>query len=272
MSTDVVPSSRTGGGTLRRTLTIQGRVIHALLLRELITRFGRRNLGVLWLVAEPMMFTVGVAAMWSAVGLNKSSRLPIVAFAVTGYSSVLLWRNVTSYCVRAIPQNFNLMFHRNVRALDVFLARIVLECGGATASFVLLCLLFTLAGWMSMPSDPMLVLAGWLMLMWFSAALALTIGAASGFSELIVRIWLPIAYLLWPLSGAAFMVSALPQDMQNFVLLLPMVHGVEWVRDGFFGDIVTTRYDVSYMAWSSLLLTFLGMLLVRIAGRTVDEE
>ena len=50
---------------------IQRRVLHALLMREIITRFGRENLGVLWLVAEPMLFTLGVATLWTAAGLHR---------------------------------------------------------------------------------------------------------------------------------------------------------------------------------------------------------
>src|SRR5258707_12851703 len=93
---------------LRHSLSIQRRVIHALLMREVITRFGRENLGVLWLIAEPMTFTLGVSALWSAAGMNHGSSLPIVAFAITWYSSVLIWRNTASKCNSAIHKNLNL--------------------------------------------------------------------------------------------------------------------------------------------------------------------
>ena len=61
-------------------------------------------------------------------------------------------------------------------------------------------------------------------------------------------LWHPAAYLLFPLSGAAFMVDWLPTGMQKFVLLLPMVHGMEMLREGYFGSAVATHYDVAYMA------------------------
>ena len=66
----------------------------ALLMREVLTRYGRHNIGFLWLFVEPMMFTLGVAALWTAMKATHGSNLPIVAFAITGYSSVLLWRNM----------------------------------------------------------------------------------------------------------------------------------------------------------------------------------
>ena len=53
-----------------RSLVVQRRVLHALLMRELITRYGRKNLGVLWVFVEPMIFTLGVAAIWTAAGLH----------------------------------------------------------------------------------------------------------------------------------------------------------------------------------------------------------
>src|SRR5271154_7236383 len=107
MTTESTPS-------LLQCLGIQRRVLHALLMREIITRFGRENLGVLWLVGEPMLFTLGVATLWAAAGLHHRSPIPIVAFAVTGYSTVLMWRNSANRAGSSIQANKQLLFHRNV--------------------------------------------------------------------------------------------------------------------------------------------------------------
>jgi ABC-type polysaccharide/polyol phosphate export permease len=255
-----------------KSLAVQKRVIGALLMREVITRFGRRNIGVLWLIGEPMMFTLGVATLWIASGMNHGSSLPIVAFAITGYSSVLMWRNSVGRCNSAIQQNINLLYHRNVQVIDVFITRIVLEMAGATASFVVLSMFFIAIEWIEPPVDLLLVLLGWLMLAWFGASLSLVIGAATAYSEIVDRIWGPMAYLLFPLSGAAFMVEWLPPAAQKVVLLLPMVHGVEMIRDGYFGNAVRTHYDVGYLALCCLGLTFVGLCLVRDAGRRVEAQ
>jgi capsular polysaccharide transport system permease protein len=263
MTAEYVPS-------LLHSLRIQYRVLHALLMREIITRFGRENLGVLWLVAEPMLFTLGVTTLWTAAGLHHGSPIPIVAFAVTGYSSVLMWRNSASRAGSAVANNKPLLFHRNVQVIDVLLTRIALEIGGATASFIVLSLLFIYIGWMPAPVDLLEVVFGWLMLAWFGASLALMIGAGTAFSEIVERLWHPAAYLLFPLSGAAFMVDWLPVGMQKFVLLLPMVHGTEMLREGYFGNVVTTHYDLGYMASCCLLLSLTGLYLVRQASRRVE--
>jgi capsular polysaccharide transport system permease protein len=262
--------SAPGSTTLLQSLAIQRRVIHALLMREVITRFGRENVGVLWLIAEPMMFTLGVTALWTAVKANHGSALPIAAFAITGYSSVLMWRNTASKCNAAIHQNFNLLYHRNVQVIDLFATRIILELAGATASFTLLSLFFITVDAIEPPVDLFQVVGGWLMLAWFGASLGLVLGSATAYSELVDRIWHPTSYLLFPLSGAAFMVDWLPKAAQDVVLLLPMVHGVEIVREGFFGNTVRTHYDAAYMAVCCLVLTLIGLFLARDAGRRVE--
>jgi len=258
--------------SLLRSLAVQRRVLYALMMREIITRFGRQNLGVLWVFVEPMIFTVGVAALWTALGMNHGSNIPIVAFAITGYSSVLLWRNCTNHSLGAVASNLNLLYHRNVRVIDIFLVRSMLEITGATASFAILSILSISMGWMAPPIDPLQVLFGWALLAWFGTSLALLIGAAAAYSHIVEKLWPPSAYLLFPLSGAAFMVDWLPTRLQEIVLLLPMVHAVEILREGYFGNVVRTHYDAGYLAAFCLVLSLVGLYMVREAARRVEAQ
>jgi len=258
--------------TLRRSFQIQMRVIGALLMREVLTRYGRHNIGFLWLFVEPMLFTLGVTALWSVAKAAHGTTIPIVAFAVTGYSTVLIWRNMPSRCVCAIEPNLALMYHRNVKIIDVFAARLILEAAGATISFISLCLFFTFINWMDPPQDILKVLLGWFMLVWFGASLALLIGSLSERSEILEKLWHPTSYILFPLSGAAFMVDHLPKAAQKVILLLPMVHGVEVLRDGYFGSKVHAQYDIPYMAVCCLVLTILALSQERIVSKQVIPE
>lgn len=258
--------------SLKRSWMVQKRVIGALLMREILTRYGRHNIGFLWLFVEPMMFTLGVTALWTATKALHGSNLPIVAFAITGYSSVLLWRNMPSRCIGAIEPNLSLMYHRNVKVIDIYVARLLLEAGGATISFTTLSLFFVFIGWVEPPEDVLQVAEGWFMLAWFGASIAMFLGALSYQSELIEKLWHPAAYLLFPLSGAAFMVDALPVEAQKVILVLPMVHGVEMVREGYFGTQFKAHYDAQYMALICSGLSILALAQVRKVGRLVVPE
>lgn len=260
------------GLSLAQSWRVERRVLWALLLRESMTRYGRHNIGFLWIFFEPMLFTLGVTALWTATKSFHGTSLPIVAFAVTGYSSVLLWRNMPARCIRALEPNLALLYHRNVRPLDIYLSRLMLEAAGATMSFVFLTLFFSFIGWLDLPEDVLKVALGWVMLGWFGMSLALFLGALSERYESVEKFWHPTAYILFPLSGAAFLVDALPVAAQHFVLYLPMVHGVEILREGYFGSRIVAHYDIGYMALCNTILTALGLAQVRKVSRTVVPE
>jgi ABC-type polysaccharide/polyol phosphate export permease len=255
---------------LLRSWAVQRRVIAALIMREIITRYGRHNIGFLWLFVEPMLFTVGVTLMWTLTrSVHGGSSLPIAAFAVTGYSSVLVWRNMPSRLVGSIEPNLSLMYHRNVRILDIFIARLLLEGIGVAMSFFVLTLFFAAIGWLNLPEDPVKVVVGWLMLAWWGCALGMFLGTLSHQTELVDKFWHPMCYLLFPLSGSAFLVDALPPTFREWILYLPMVHGIECVRDGFFGSLFTPHYDLGYMAMINLAFTFAAMVQIRRVSRNL---
>ncbi|MGB3739650.1 MAG: ABC transporter permease [Pontixanthobacter sp.] len=264
--------SRTGSPHRSSSAGVQRRVIGALLVREMLTRYGRHNLGFLWLFIEPMLFTLGVTALWTATQSAHGSDLPIVAFALTGYSSVLLWRNMPGRCIGALWANLALLYHRNIKILDIYAARLLLEFGGATISFVTLGIVFMAIGWLALPEDFLQIVFGWLLLAWFGAALAVGLGALSHNYELVDKLWHPFSYLLFPLSGAAFMVSALPPLAQEIVLYLPMVHGVEIVREGYFGSQANAIYSVAYLVAVNLVLSVIALILARHVARTIVPE
>jgi capsular polysaccharide transport system permease protein len=258
--------------SFKRALGIQIRVIKALIMREVITRYGRHNIGFLWLFLEPMLFTLGVTTLWTLIKATHGTNIPIAAFALTGYSSLIIWRNCSNRCVKAIEVNHSLLYHRNVRVIDVFAARLILEILGTTTSLVTLTIIFSSTGLMEWPSDVLTAIFGWLLIVWFSFALGLIVGAASERSEVIERVWHIFTYLMFPLSGAAFMVDWFPQTVQNLLWWVPMVHSTEMIRHGYFGTTVHTFENPAYLALVNSIMLVVGLALARETGRRVEPE
>ncbi len=92
-----------------------------------------------------MLFTMGVLGIWTLYHTNRTP-FPLTAFCVLGYATVLLWRNTIGRCGNAVEPNRALMHHRNVRVIDLFLARIVLEVAGASISFIVIAQFLYFAG------------------------------------------------------------------------------------------------------------------------------
>jgi ABC-2 type transport system permease protein/capsular polysaccharide transport system permease protein len=136
-------------------------------------------------------------------------------------------------------------------------------------SFTILSFAYIGLEWMQPPEDVLKVIAAWLLLSWFGGALALLIGTLAFFSETVEKLWHPISYIVFPLSGSAFLVDALPAAAQKVVLILPMVHGIELLREGYFGTKVNSIYDIQYMVIVTLVMTLSGLLLLKIVSNRV---
>ena len=255
--------------SLFESFKIQVRVIGALVMRETLTRYSRDNIGFLWLFVEPMLVTSSISLLWIASQSHQAFKLPITAFILTGYSSLLLWRSMTARCSGAIAGNISLLYHHNVRILDLFISRIILEFVGVSISFVFLMLMFISIGWMEPPVDILTVVIGWLILAWFGASLGLVIGCLGARYVIVEKIWKPLSYFLTPFTGLSFMVDWLPTNVRTVALYFPMVHGVEIVRVGYFGKFIHAHYDIGYACFICLCLNCIGLLLAAQASKKV---
>jgi ABC-type polysaccharide/polyol phosphate export permease len=246
--------------------TINRRVIGALLIREMLTRYGRNNIGFLWLFAEPMLFTLVLTAFWTATRSIHGSSIPIVAFALTGYLSLLLWRNMPNRCINALQANMSLLYHRQVTITDIYYARIILEMMAATTALIVLFIAFFALEWMNPPEDVLQVLGGWFLLAWFGAGLALTIGGLSEKWDVVGKLWPSVSFILLPISGVAFLADALPPKVRDVMLWLPMLNALEFLREGWFGSAIKAHYSIPYVLLFNALLTFIGFSLSRQVG------
>ena len=109
---------------------LQSRVISALVLREISTRYGRENIGFLWIIGEPIMFVAGVTVVWSAMRPALEHGLPMPAIVLSGYVPLTMWRHCLGRSVKAFESNGALMFHRQITPLDIITARCFLEVVG----------------------------------------------------------------------------------------------------------------------------------------------
>jgi ABC-type polysaccharide/polyol phosphate export permease len=255
------------------SLGVNRRVIGALLLREMLTRYGRNNIGFLWLFVEPLLFTLVVISVKAArVGGLHGSAISAVAFAVTGWPALMLWRNMPNRCSGAVKSNRSLLHHRQVTIPDIFMARIVVEFMAASTSFVFVNAAFYAVGKLMAPEDILKVVAAWFLLAWFGAALAITIACLSARFVIIDNLWRPMSYVLMPFSGIAFLVDALPPAYQQAVLWFPMLDCVELLRDGWFGSLFHAHYDIGYVIVFNLCLSLVGLSLLRQFGVEASDE
>jgi capsular polysaccharide transport system permease protein len=253
-------------------MAVQRRVIAAIIIREIHTRYGRDNLGFLWVMVEPLMFAGGVMGLWLMLRGSYDHNLPIVAIVLFGYLPLLLFRHTVSHALGFARPNVGLLYHRQVTLLDLIFARISLDFLGSTLAFVFAFFVLYSVGQLKWPVSIPLMLLGWFYMAWFSVGIGLIVGALSERSEIMEKIWQPISYLMLPISGAYMFVVWVPTKFREIYLLMPSVHAYEMIRGGYFGGALETYYSQSYVAYSSAILTLIGLWLVRDTRRFIIVE
>ncbi len=258
--------------SFKESLMIQMRVIGALLMREIITRYGRNNIGFLWLFIEPLMMTLFIVMMWKFMRADQVSSLNIVAFVLTGYPMAMMWRNASNRAIGAISGNMSLLYHRNVRVLDTIFARVLLEVAGATIAQIAIMAVLLAIRWIEWPADIFYMLLAWLLMALFALGLGLVICSIAFKFEAFGKLWGTFSFIMLPLSGAFFFVSSLPQQAQQYALWFPMVHGTEMFRQGYFGGSMQTMENPWYLLLCDLVLLFIGLAMVAKFSKGVEPQ
>lgn len=248
--------------SLRQSLGIQKNVIGALIMREIITRYGRNNIGFLWLFVEPLLVTLFIAAAWGVRGKSVSG-MNVYAFMLTGYPLMMMWRQASNRCIGALGANQGLLYHRNIRVFDVYFSRVLLEVLGASMALIVLLVAFYALDMIPAPANLLYMAMAWLLMAWFGLGLGITIGVLSHISEAFKRVWQAFSMVLMFASGAFYLVDSLSKSAQKIALKIPMVHGTEMMRHGYFGDLIRTYESIGYIVIINLVLTFVGMVLIQ---------
>lgn len=250
----------------------QTRVIGALIMREMTTRYGRQGLGFAWVIGEPLVFCFGVLILWTLTKPAYEHGVRLAPFVMTGYMSLILIRHFISLLASALQANLGLMYHRQVAPLHLLFSRALLELGGATAAFMVVYGILLALKEVSLPHDYLLLYCGWLLLAWTALGFALVLTGLAMRYDIMERLVPVISYVLIPISGAFYMVSWMPASAREYVMLIPFVHGIEMVRAGVFGEFVPTYYNPPYAMFVGAILNITGLLIIAASRDRIEVE
>jgi capsular polysaccharide transport system permease protein len=251
---------------------IQRRVIVALMSRELTTRFGRENIGFLWIMAEPLLFACLVALVWTIMKGPEEHGVGIVAFVVSGYLPLTVMRHSFGRCTSIFVANGSLMYHRQIRILDFVFVRVLIEAIGGMMAYAFIGTVLIFLDLFPVPTNLGLMIGGWTLYTLFTLSCCLIIAPLSEMSEVLEKILPVTVYLSIPFSGTFFMVSWLTPEARDIMLWSPLVNAVEMMRSGLFGDNVRPYYDVNVPIGASLVLMVIGLAMCRRVRRTLVVE
>ena len=250
----------------------QWRVLRALMVRDLIARYGRDNIGFLWAILEPMILCACVAAMWFFIKNSYEHGVHLVTFIITGYMPLTLFRHMTGPFANILRNNLGVLQHRQITLIDIFFSRSLLEFASATLALCAIFGVLRIFGAVEPIYDIRLAVGGWLLLAWFCLGYGAIIAALTEVAESAKHFIGPMQYMSVPLSPTFYMLDWMPSIVQNLMYFNPLSHPYEMIRAGFFGPSVNAIYspEVTFI-WGCVNLT-IGLYVIDAVKEKLHEH
>ncbi|WP_374131839.1 ABC transporter permease [Sphingomonas sp. 28-62-20] len=243
---------------------IQQSVIKALALREMQTRYGRDNIGFLWMVAEPLMLASVITSLHqlAPAGENGASMAPF-PFALIGYCVFIIFRNSFNRAEGALYAAGALSYHAQITPFDIMASKSLVEMTGAVLAFTLLSGVGIMLGLMELPVRPLYLFAAFIAMALMTHGMCMIVAAVTYTNHVLGRFVHAFSYFMFPLSGAFFTVSFLPPWARPVMLWNPMLTIFETARYGMFVNATSAYIYPEYIIGFTMLMWCWGLVSIR---------
>ncbi|ODR88349.1 ABC transporter permease [Sinorhizobium alkalisoli] len=248
------------------------RVVGALLVREMATRFGSKPGGYIWALLDPAAHIFLLTLVFQAIARTPALGTSFALFFATGYIAFQFYQAMTSYLNSAVRANKALLSYPNVAPIDTVVARFVLQIG--TTSLVAFIVLGTIVASMRVETS----------LHWPTILEAVAMACIFGLGVAMVNCVLFLKYSLYEqvfnivnrplflISGVFFLPDSIPDPYRDLVLINPLVHIIMGFRKGFYPEYRAIGLDMNYLYGIAFLTLFAGMLVFTLSRKTLRNE
>jgi capsular polysaccharide transport system permease protein len=247
--------------SIAKNINGQFRVIGAIILRDMRTRFGRTHLGYLIAIAWPLMHSTFILMAHALVNRVAPIGGDPVVFVSTGIIPYVMCFYPSRQMTFSVEHNKALLLFPIIRVSDIIFARAILEF---LTSFLVAGLFFLIIviflGIDMTPNSPTEAITGILAAMYF--------GIAMGFVNTLIialfKFWnamqIVMMLVMYLSCGALFLPSGLSEQVQYYIWFNPLMHCVEWLRSAYYEDQGSEILSKSYVLIFSTALLFMGLL------------
>lgn len=248
---------------MRSSLDVTRSVWYALFMREVLVRTTADRMAWFWMLLEPIAHVALLSGLRSLIGDFKLiAGAPVVPWLVVGLMTFFSFRDGVIRSLGAVKANKGLFTYRQVKPVDTVLVRCWVEGLLKFFIFVIMITALCLLGFDAYPHSLIEAISLFFLVWLFGVGVGLLVSVGS---ELVPELEKIIRIAMFPLylvSGVLFPINFLPPYLQKLILINPVVHGIESCRLAFFhGYWSLDGISVSYLAFSSLVLIVLGLLL-----------
>lgn len=239
-----------------------GRIIAALMLREMATTYGKSAGGYIWALLEPVL---GIALLSTLFALSfhspaLGSNFPL--FYASGFLPFVMFNDLTNKVGASIRFSRPFLAYPSVTFMDSMIARALLN--GLTHCCVIAVVLVGIFTIFDLPPTIRLgyILESLLMVL----LLAVSVGTLNCYLTTAFpvweRIWAILTRPLFLISGIFFTYDMMPPVAREILWYNPIIHCVGMMRRGLYPTYAGDYVSEGYVLILSVVLLFLGLLLL----------
>ncbi len=239
-------------------------VLHALLMREAIRRLFASRSAWAWLIVEPLFHAGYLTVIYTVIRVRSVGGIDLVIWLLSGLMGFFLFRRTASQVSEALTANQPLFSYRQVKPIDTFIARAVLEGVLMTVLTTVVFIGATLLGHPFVPDAPLTVLIAFFCAWLIGVGWGIVVAIASDLVPELGNVIDLASRPLYLISGVVFPLSLLPPVLRDWLMLNPLAHLLEQVRLGIAPHYhVVPEANIAYPYACALVLLFAGLLLLR---------
>ncbi len=242
-----------------KLLILQLRVLLALVSREVQTTFGKSTFGYIWAVIVPTASVGLLVFLFELGGRVAPFGLSLALFFATGILTLEFFNNLSGKLMTVFDANRALLTYPIIKDVDTLLARSLL----VIITYLLIVFVFFgslialgLAAW---PAAIEQVLAAF----FATALLGMGVGATNAVIASMWDTWIQIEKVLtrplFFISGIFYVPSHLPSEAITVLQWNPLLHLVEWFREGYYPNYNSLVLDKSYAVFIGIGLLMVGL-------------
>lgn len=257
---------------IQNGMVVQGRVLGALMLREIHTINGNSKLGYLWVLIQSVF---GIAVFWGLrafMDAHAPGGMSMALFLAIGFGLWSVFSEGINKTMTAVEANRALLTFPQVTEFDVMLARVIVITATQVLTTVLIVCASILFGAEFRPNGIVTGLGVLICSPLCALGIGMVFGSLAVFVPVITKL-VPMALrIAFFLSGVFFSISAFKQDIAEILLYNPILQAVELMRMSLHDSYVVDGLSFVYLIGFTLTVLVLGGFLERyVRSRRKDQ-
>lgn len=257
---------------IQNGMVVQGRVLGALMLREIHTINGNSKLGYLWVLIQSVF---GIAVFWGLrafMDAHAPGGMSMALFLAIGFGLWSVFSEGINKTMTAVEANRALLTFPQVTEFDVMLARVIVITATQVLTTVLIVCASILFGAEFRPNGIVTGLGVLICSPLCALGIGMVFGSLAVFVPVISKL-VPMALrIAFFLSGVFFSISAFKQDIAEILLYNPILQAVELMRMSLHDSYVVDGLSFAYLSGFTLTVLVLGGFLERyVRSRRKDQ-